>query len=262
MEGYMKKLSLTVFIMILLLSSSLYAKRTEYPSKYTELIKYVQPAPQQGHTGTCLYVASTGAIELILNKKNKIKNPVPYGPNDLSESFLINAPFYYPSDGKSLWERIVLKFNNGFGIHIDDWPFDAWINFRVNRQVWDDRDITHFKKIYVPKIDTEKLFSFGNKWTTHVLDESHIDLIKKELWGNKSPIMVNYNHDGYWHMVLIVGYDDRLPGSCLLISSDECERDLGSFYVRDSAEGMGISVRDYDWFKTLGNTAIVIKEAK
>jgi hypothetical protein len=256
----MKKSKLLFFVTTSIICSTSFSTQNAMPSKYTELIKYVQPAPQQGHTGTCLYVASTGAIEMILNKKDQIKYPIPYGPNDLSESFLINAPFSYPIENKSNWEKIILKFNNGYGIHIDDWPFDAWTDFRINRNVWDSRNITNLKKINIPKIDTIRLFSIGNRWATNVLEKEHIDLIKKALWEHKSPVMVNYNHDGFWHMVLIVGYNDNLPGKCLLISSDECEDDVGSFYVRDSAEGMPVSVRDYDWFRVLGNTAIVVKE--
>jgi hypothetical protein len=91
---------------------------------------------------------------------------------------------------------------------------------------------------------------------------SHIEIIKEALWKNKSPVLVNYNHGGFWHVVLIVGYDDQLPGKCMLVSESDCDKDLGSFYVRDSAEGMSISVRDYDWFRILGNTAILIREVK
>lgn len=254
------KCKLLFFITISILSTNSFSKQKSIPSKYTDLIKYVQPAPQQGHTGTCLYVASTGAIELILNKRDNIRYPSPYGPNDLSESFLINAPFFYPMENKDLWEKIILKFNHGYGIHIDDWPFDAWRDFRVNRDVWRSRDTTNLKKIKIPKIETIKLFSIGNRWTTHVLNEEHIQSIKNALWEHKSPVMVNYNHDGFWHMVLIIGYNDNLPGKCLLTPSNECQDDFGSFYVRDSAEGMPVSVRDYDWFRILGNTAIVVKE--
>ena len=32
-----------------------------FPAKYIELLDYVQEAPDQGQTSTCLYVASTGA---------------------------------------------------------------------------------------------------------------------------------------------------------------------------------------------------------
>ena len=38
------------------------------PSSHTSLLKYVQEAPDQGDTATCLYMASTGAIELLLHK--------------------------------------------------------------------------------------------------------------------------------------------------------------------------------------------------
>jgi hypothetical protein len=257
----MSHLNFSIFILLFILLSNVRAMGSIQPSRYIELLKYVQPAPQQGKTGTCLYVASTGAVELIMNKKDNIINPVPYGPNDLSESYLINAPLV-STEGKSSWEKVVLKFNNGFGIHIDDWPFDAWINASKNQGVWDDRDIAHMPKVTVPRIDTTHLFSLGNRWSINILEKSHIEIIKEALWKNKSPVLVNYNHGGFWHVVLIVGYDDQLPGKCMLVSESDCDKDLGSFYVRDSAEGMSISVRDYDWFRILGNTAILIREVK
>ena len=61
------------------------------PDSYTELLDYVQEAPDQGETNTCLFVASTGAMELIANKEMGIKNPRPFGIYDLSESYVIWA---------------------------------------------------------------------------------------------------------------------------------------------------------------------------
>src|SRR6478735_8851406 len=99
---------LPITILSLLFNAGAFAR----PSSYTELLDYVQEAPDQGDTNTCLFVASTGAIELIANKENGIKNPKPYGPYDLAESFTINAP---NTEVKSFFETPVLKYNNGYG---------------------------------------------------------------------------------------------------------------------------------------------------
>jgi C1A family cysteine protease len=106
-------------------------------------------------------------------------------------------------------------------------------------------------------VETIKLFELGNKWSTLVLDQSHIQLIKEALWTYKSPILVNYNDENFWHVILIVGYDDNLPGVCYDTSPKECSG-LGSFYVRDSF-GLRIELRDYDWFRVKGNAAFVVK---
>lgn len=250
-----------LWLVILLPFMNLRADSENLPSRYDELLDFVQPAPQQGKTGTCLFVASTGAMELIANFRAGIKKPKPYGRYDLSESFIIRAPNLRENKKKSFWEKPVLRFNHGFGIHVDHWPFEGWRDREVNDDVWSWRDINDFPKIDLPRIETKLLFDIGNKWATYVLEQLHIDLIKKALVKYRSPVLVNYNHDGFWHSILILGYDDELPGACLFTSEDECEETEGSFYVRDSAEGMPITVRDYDWFRINGNAAVLIKEA-
>lgn len=80
-------------------------------SRYTELLNYVQEAPDQGKTASCLYVASTGAMELIANKKYDEKFPRPYGKYDLAESFLIHAPQSDDLQDKTFWEKPILRFN-------------------------------------------------------------------------------------------------------------------------------------------------------
>ena len=55
------------------------------PSKYVELNDYVITAPNQGQVNTCLFMAATGAMEILLNKKAKIKNPKAHSDFDISE---------------------------------------------------------------------------------------------------------------------------------------------------------------------------------
>jgi C1A family cysteine protease len=227
------------------------------PSSYTELLDYVQEAPDQGDTNTCLFVASTGAMELIANKLNGIKNPQPFGPFDLAESYVINAP---ATTTKAFFETPVLKFNRGFGYSAKDWPFEAFTALNnTNNSVWNTHpQISKLPKVTLPEIETIKLFQFGGRWSTYVLNETHVEAIKEALWKYKSPVIVNYNDEDYWHVILIVGYDDNLPGECYDTDSKECEDDIGSFYVRDSF-GVKVELRDYDWFRVKGNAAAVVK---
>lgn len=244
------------FIALLL---SLPAALADIPAQYMGLLPYVQMGPDQGETTTCLFMASTGAVELLANKKHNIKNPRPYGKFDLSEAYAIHGNNHEIS-GKYFWEIPSLKFNHGFGIHINQWPFSAWNGNWEDQTIWKYRDYSAMKKVKVPKVETIPLFVFGNKYSTEVLGKEHVQQIKEALWKYKSPILVNYVDDDYWHVVLIVGYDDNLPGSCYEVEGIDCQKDIGSFYVRDSF-GMGVEVRDYDWFRVQGNAAFVIKEA-
>jgi C1A family cysteine protease len=229
------------------------------PLAYTALLDYVQPAPDQGETAICMFMASTGAVELLANKKNKIRHPVYNGPFDLSESYLIYAPDISDAYEKPERQRAVLRFNSGFGIHNSDWPFDAWVGNQINNQVWSWRDTSQMKRVSVPQVETIDLFSFSNIYATHVLNDSHIELIKNALWDYQSPVVVNYVDDNFWHMILIVGFDDNLPGECYELRPEDCKTTPGAFYIRDSF-GVPIEIRDYDWFKIMGNAAFVVKE--
>ena len=229
------------------------------PSKYTDLLQYVQMGPDQGETNTCLFMASTGAMELIANKHDDIKNPKPYGKYDLSEAYVIHAN-NYTTAGKYYWEVPVLKFNYGYGIHVNEWPVNAWTGNWEDQSIWNYRNFMAMKKVNLPtKVETIPLFVYGNKYSTYVLSKNNIQQIKDALWKYKSPVLVNYVDDYYWHVILIVGYDDNLPGSCYEVDGIDCKNDFGSFYVRDSF-GAGIEVRDYDWFRIQGNAAFVVKE--
>lgn len=241
--------------MLLSLLSGMSAYAQARPAAYTELLDYVQEAPDQGDTNTCLFIASTGAMELLANKYHGITHPEAYGPFDLAESWVINTP----SMGGSFFESPVLRFNLGWGVHINHWPFEAWINQQVNHAVWNRHpQMERLPRLPLPPVETLRLFQFGNKWSTHVLGKQHLETLKQALWKYKSPILVNYNDEGYWHVVLLVGYDDDLPGQCYDTDPRECAGDTGAFYVRDSF-GVKIEVRDYDWFRVKGNAAFVVK---
>lgn len=226
------------------------------PGSYTELLDYVQEAPDQGETNTCLFVASTGAIELITNKIHGIKNPMPGSTYDLAESFVIHAD---NNGGQSFFNQPVLRFNKSGAIHIREWPFEAWSGTQINIEVWNRHpDFDNLPRMTVPKVETIKLFEIGNRWSTNVVSDEDIESIKKALWKHKAPVLINYNDGGYWHVILIVGYDDTLPGECYDTEPEECSGDVGSFYIRDSF-GVRVEVRDYDWFRVKGNAAFVVR---
>lgn len=230
------------------------------PDHYTELLDYVQEAPDQGEAATCLFMGNTGAMELMANKFHNIKNPVPYGPYDLAESFSMWAP--RNNLAKTEFDIPIQRLSAaGYGIHISDWPFEAWTDNRgVNQSVWSRHpQMNSLPRIPLPQIDTEKLFQLGrDRWATRVLKEEHVEMVKEALWKNKGPVIINYNDTYYWHVILIVGYDDRLPGVCHDTDPKECGDSVGSFYVRDSF-GVRAELRDYDWFRIKANTAIAVK---
>jgi hypothetical protein len=246
----MKRIILLITFVLLPLAQA------QTPSRYTDLLDYVQPAPDQGKTGTCLYVASTGAMELIANKLHDIRNPQVFGPYDLSEPFLINAPKKTPP-GKSFFEAPVYKFNQGRAVSAQEWLFLAWHDGEINRSAWDNQDSSRMTNIELPKIETIKLFDMESRYATEVLTIKHVKQVKEALIKYNSPILINYKDNKYWHVILIVGYDDDLDGECYQTSAN-CNDTDGAFYVRDSF-GKVYETRDYDWFIGKANAAFVVK---
>jgi hypothetical protein len=238
--------------------SSAYA---DLPSSYKELLPYVQQAPDQGETNTCLFQASTGAMELLLNKRDGIRNPVVGGKNDLSESFLIWQKLWTDRSNPSYHfiEGAVKDFNYGEAVHNKFWPFKAYNEDGTDSmEAWNKHpDFENLPRMSVPQVKTELLFARGKKWATRVLLPEDITTIKETLATRKSPIIINYNDDSYWHVILIVGYDDSAKGECYQIEKDECN-EKGAFYVRDS-NGNKYEARAYNWFLINGNAGAVVE---
>jgi hypothetical protein len=125
------------------------------------------------------------------------------------------------------------------------------------RAWWKHPDFLTLPRVITPKVKTELLFSYGKRWSTEVLKEKDLELMKETLSNRGAPLIVNYNDDGYWHVVLIVGYDDRKKGVCYELEKEEC-KGRGAFYVRDS-DGKKYEARDYSWFLQKGSAAAVVE---
>lgn len=247
-----------LFILGLLTFSvgSLAARR---PSRYIELVKFVQPAPDQGESNTCWFMASTGAMELLLNRKYDVRFPKRGGRFDLSESFLIWQKDFYDQNNPAehFIEDVVKKFNHGEAIRDKDWHFSAYNQDGTDSmEGWDLHEkFDQLPRIKVPPVKTELLFARGKRYATEVLEPEDIELMKTQMAKHRAPLIVNYNDDGYWHVVLIVGYDDNRWGDCYEIEKEDCKK--GTFYVRDS-NGDRWNRRAYNWFLQKGNAAALV----
>lgn len=248
-----------ILFILSLLAISVSALAVKRPERYIELVKYVQPAPDQGETNTCWFMASTGAMELLLNKKYDIRFPKRGGKFDLSESFLIWQKDFYDQENPAEYfiEDVVKRFNHGEAILNRDWKFEAYYEDGTdNMEAWNRHEkFYELPRIKVPAVKTELLFARGKRFATDVLETSDIELMKTTMANRRAPLIVNYNDDGYWHVVLIVGYDDKSWGDCYEIEKEDCKK--GAFFVRDS-NGDRWNRRAYNWFLQKGNAAALI----
>ncbi|MCT4642924.1 MAG: hypothetical protein N4A33_11600 [Bacteriovoracaceae bacterium] len=238
----------------ILLSSTVLAS---LPVRYTQLLSYVQEAPDQGDTATCLYMATTGSVELLLNQKYNIKYPNKNDIFDISERYTLSQR----ASARGSWHLKALnRFNKGWAINNKDLEYNAYTqDGQVNNTVWNrPRDFYDLPRIDIPeKFKAKKIFIRGkNRYSKYVVKKIDIENVKKALVENNAPILMNYNHNRWWHMVNIVGYDDEAKGECLHTPKEQCSG-KGAFYVRDSL-GKVTHLRDYDWFRVNANAAFVV----
>lgn len=256
----MQKIMLATMASVVLLTTGAWAR----PSSYTELLEYVIAAPDQGKTATCIYVGSTGAMEILANKKHDLKHQMPGDQFDLAEQFLIHQKSARVPGHRV--EAQVRKFNYGEAIHASHIPFVAWNEDGTpNRGVWTKPPgFAQLPRLSVPKIVTERLMVRGEKWDMNVMRPGDVEAIKQALWKYKSPILINYNDTNFWHVITIVGYDDDLQTAACYDNTppEECAKTQeGAFYVRDSF-GVPVESRDTDWFRVKANAAFVVRLAE
>lgn len=245
---------------ILLVSINAWAQNPDLlPSRYTELNDYVLEAPNQGQVNTCLFMAATGAMEILLSKQLGIRHPEVNGPTDLSERYTISEKS--SSRSRTWFEDAFLKFDSGEAILNRDVPFEAFDEEGdINYSVWNmPSEFYSAPRIKLPKIDTVHLFSF-NKYSRGVLNQDHLRQVKEAMIQYQSPIISVGNDEDYWHVTVIVGYDDFIEGDCYELDSKICRGKKGALWVRDSF-GTRLEARSYEWFLRRQNSAAVAKLA-
>lgn len=198
---------------------------------FTELLPFVLPSPDQEDAGSCLYMSLTGNAEWWLARLHPNADRSPDGPIDLSERHLmVEAGLREEDNGVENWKTdSAYLFNRMPGLALNR-------NFRFTKgwYVTDEEDeyqpanskspgaeygpsynwISELPKsshrVALPKFRREVIFADpeSDQWNTGVMPENIAERIKAALLKNKAPVHVLYNHYGYWHANLIVGFDD------------------------------------------------------
>ncbi len=206
-------------------------KRTE-PSGFNKLLPFIMPSPNQEDAGSCLYMATTGNIEWWLNYLYPNIQRNMDGPHDLSERYTMNVAGMDEDDSpvKNWRTDTIYLFNTFSAVLNSDYPYTkGW--FKDNEK--DERiiakpqekdasfgtgfnwinEIETYKpeKIDLPKFEREIIFADAdkNQWNTGVTPSDIVDKVKEALVKNNAPVLIVYNHYGYWHVHMIVGFDDN-----------------------------------------------------
>jgi len=205
------------------------------PNSEKTLVPFVLAAPDQTEAGSCLYMSLTGAVEVLLAHLNPQMPRTADGPLDLSERWVMNASGdsrltkgirHWRVDSVQLFNNMkeippnsAYRFTKGWyttdsnGSYVKsnantkdaiyDTPYN-WI---------DERDQAGPERVKLPTFTRQVLFEdpTDDSWDVGVAPIDLVDQIKTALRTTHSPVQVIYNHYGYWHAHLIVGYDDEAP---------------------------------------------------
>lgn len=205
------------------------------PQGFTEMLPFILRAPDQEEAGSCLYMSLTGIAEWWMAKLNPGMSRSNDGPLDFSERYLMNIAgveedkngianwktdsiFLFNSAGGTLRNRDY-RFTKGWFTEDKDGNYvpaaknapGAEYDARFN---WIDRrdSVSRFPLVPLPKFQREVFFADpeSNQWNTGTMPSDIVERVKTALRTKKAPVLVIYNHFGYWHANFIVGFDDQM----------------------------------------------------
>jgi len=203
-------------------------------NRCTSLLPHLTSSPNQENAGSCIYMAVTGIGEMAYSICNKGKFV------DLSERYSMNTGQkllsqlnYWPTDMIS-----ILNINKGGCLnnnyrYTKGWYykdntdgtgpngspesakpmapgalFGTYYNWTIAPEFDNLPKIVlpHFKRNIVYKSKTD-VFATG------LHNRNIVDKVKHWLYTRNRPLLAIYNHFGYWHCVIIAGYDDNRSSS-------------------------------------------------
>ena len=209
----------------------------EYGASDMGLIDYVIASPNQLDAGSCLFMTTTGAMELLIHQHTDMSTVEYNGDTDLSERFLMAAYQDVPSDDMRWWLTDTVYTYNHFGGSMlnRDYPFTAgyvretssgrvvpceagddgaYISCSYN---WFDERPSGWQDQLVNTPPVERTIAYADpdrndstQWNVGLMDDEDIEKIKYMLRTRQAPIVIIYNHYLYWHADIIVGYDDTV----------------------------------------------------
>ncbi|MBU1238475.1 leucine-rich repeat domain-containing protein [Myxococcota bacterium] len=209
---------------------------------------FIYAAPNQYDAGSCVFMANTGAMEMLLNQHAPSESYAYEGETDLSERYLMNVyqmtpdppsryfitdlPYTYNHNGGSLLNSqyhfslgYVKEDAQGNRIQAEPDDPDAYLSAYVN---WFDDLPEGWQGVLTstPAIDRTIIFhdpvlTQNSIWNVGLMSDDVIDRIKYELRTKNAPVILVYNHFLYWHATVIVGYDDAMEftSDCPMVTS-------------------------------------------
>jgi hypothetical protein len=218
-------------------SADVQSEEDVYGSADVHLVDLVLASPNQLDAGSCLFMTTTGAMELLIHQDLGTSALNYDGDTDLSERFLMAAYQDVPTERMRWWlTDTVYTYNYLGGSMLNrDYPFTAgYVRETSSGSVvpceagdngayyscsynWFDERPDDWEEQLVNTPSVERTIAFADpdqgsssQWNVALMDDEDIEKIKYMLRTRRAPVVVIYNHYLYWHADLIVGYDDTV----------------------------------------------------
>ena len=215
-----------------------------------DLLPFVLASPNQFDAGSCLFMANTGAMEVLLNQHTPPEDVQYGGDTDLSERYLMSAydhapastmPYFltdllytYDALGGSLLSRdynfcagYVVETANGSISPAKSTDENAYLSCSYN---WFDMMPEGWQSMLVATPPTDRTIiavdpkrDDNSRWRVALFDDDIVERIKYELRTKNAPVIVIYNHYLYWHANVVVGYDDTVASNGCPMVTDSIE---------------------------------------
>lgn len=217
---------------------------TNLSTGYTELIPYALSAPDQEDAGSCLYMSLTGLLEWWLARLSPQTSRDSEGPLDLSERWYMNAAndsrylsgvrnwktdsIFIANNAKEAPLNATYRFTKGWFTRDSQGRINKATSttpaaeYNVNYNWLDERHLATGPTASLPRFKRHILFADpqSNQWNVGVMPKGIVETVKEALRTQRAPVHILYNHFGYWHALMILGFDDdRDTRGCNFVES-------------------------------------------
>jgi hypothetical protein len=221
-------------------SKAISPDENSFKGGFNDLLKHILPSPEQENAGSCLFMSHTGNVEWWYSKlsgdkvtsekrnlseryfmnlsKEGLDDDLEYWPTDMIYALNKRGEIYKNKDyryAKGWYKRVngkrvpALKDEEGaiYGISY------SWISLYQDVQA---------PMVKLPEFEREVIFRdpSDNRWNVTTAPKDIVQQIKKALHKRNAPVLVIYNHVGYWHANLVIGYNDHADSKgCPFVSN-------------------------------------------
>jgi len=223
---------------------------------FNDLIPFIMPTPYQEDAGSCLYMSHTGVVEWWMNKLNNLQGDERV---DLSERYFMSLKTErIGQENINNWRTDNIYRLNKAGLIYknEDYRYTKGHYKKVDgtRIATDENDEegkygTRFNWIsYRDQLDPEKAFvapkfkrevilvdKEQNQWNVATAPLNIADQVKEALVKNRAPVLVIYNHQGFWHANIVYGFNDNTKHECPFVTSFKPYMDKRAVELRESA---------------------------